>query len=479
MSDYTTQLRFICESYAGRTAEGSVFDDIDTIIDNSRSKVFDFDYPIFDESYKPELETKIINHFYTQEIGQETVGLFKQRLKTKMREIMPYYNQLYLSEKLKFNPFINADYIDTHNQQSEGNIQGRGTSNTITTGKVDVTGENTERTKTDNIDTGTYSESGTDEKTRDVDVTTNETENVQGSGTKDITETNGNTKTLSGSSADIAIQEGTDMGVSIPAIDKRTLKKVADTPLGQLTSGSSVDNQHNAGIGPGGINSGYLSGVEETVENYNGEAYTDSNDHYHPRNHDYNETRHGLYYDLSKDGQKVRGDQRHDDSVHVNGAEMKWHEPGEDETHGHWSVKRDENGDIVTNNANLPKEQNNGSKTVDEDTTDTKDRTTDGTSNTDEQEQGQYSKSGNTRDVLDGTKVVNGSHEEHTTSRGTDDNTTTNTQDTKEKQDYFGKVFGKVGSETYSEMLMKFRDTFLNIDMMVIKDLEPLFMLVW
>ena len=77
MSDYTTQLRFICESYAGRTEEGSEAHDVDSIIALARPQLFDFAYPIFDEAYKPELETKIMNHFYTQEIGQETVGLFK------------------------------------------------------------------------------------------------------------------------------------------------------------------------------------------------------------------------------------------------------------------------------------------------------------------------------------------------------------------------------------------------------------------
>lgn len=40
-------------------------------------------------------------------------------------------------------------------------------------------------------------------------------------------------------------------------------------------------------------------------------------------------------------------------------------------------------------------------------------------------------------------------------------------------------VWGKWGTQTYSEMLKEFRDTFLNIDMDIIKDLEPLFMGLW
>ena len=45
--------------------------------------------------------------------------------------------------------------------------------------------------------------------------------------------------------------------------------------------------------------------------------------------------------------------------------------------------------------------------------------------------------------------------------------------------DYIESVFGKQGTETYSEMLMKFRSTFLNIDMLVIDNLETLFMGLW
>ena len=44
---------------------------------------------------------------------------------------------------------------------------------------------------------------------------------------------------------------------------------------------------------------------------------------------------------------------------------------------------------------------------------------------------------------------------------------------------YISHVVGKEGGETYSEMLNKFRETFLNIDMMIINDLKDLFMNVY
>ena len=101
MSKYTTQLRFICETEAGLT-ESQGFGKVNEIIDKARIKIFDFPYPIFDEAYKQTLETKILKHYYLREIGTETYGLWKLFLSNKMNEIMPYYNKLYETEKLKF-----------------------------------------------------------------------------------------------------------------------------------------------------------------------------------------------------------------------------------------------------------------------------------------------------------------------------------------------------------------------------------------
>ena len=88
MSKYTTELRFICETYADLD-QSKGYSDVEDIIENSRAKIFDFPYEIFDEEYKPVLEHKILRHFYTREIGQETVGLFKLQLSQKMNDIMP------------------------------------------------------------------------------------------------------------------------------------------------------------------------------------------------------------------------------------------------------------------------------------------------------------------------------------------------------------------------------------------------------
>ena len=108
MSKYTTEVRFICESLCG-LKESVGFSDVGQVIEKARKKIFDFNYPIFDVNYKQTLETKILMHYYTREISEETYGLWKLRLMTKLNEIMPYYNKLYESELIKYNPLWNVD----------------------------------------------------------------------------------------------------------------------------------------------------------------------------------------------------------------------------------------------------------------------------------------------------------------------------------------------------------------------------------
>lgn len=76
-------------------------------------------YPIFDESHRETLNSKIINHYYRREIGAESAQLFRLFMSRRMREIMPYYNQLYLSEKLEFDPLMTMR-LETKGKTSTG-----------------------------------------------------------------------------------------------------------------------------------------------------------------------------------------------------------------------------------------------------------------------------------------------------------------------------------------------------------------------
>ena len=83
------------------------------------------DYPIFDEKYRETLNQKIIDHYWNREIGAETIELFRLFLKRKMNEIMPFYNQYYLSERMKIDPF---ETVNMKNMTT-GNVDSTSTSN--------------------------------------------------------------------------------------------------------------------------------------------------------------------------------------------------------------------------------------------------------------------------------------------------------------------------------------------------------------
>ena len=177
MSKYTTEVRYICESLAG--LEDSVgYNDTAEVIEAARPLIFSFDYPIFDNAYKQGLETKIIRHFYTREIGAETYGLWKLWLEAKMNEIMPLYNQFYESAELEFNPLYDADYhrdTDTteNSERERAGTQGRTSTNSGS--------DTTARTKSE-----TAQLSGTDTTTKTFD-----TEVALGG--SDVTNTDGET----------------------------------------------------------------------------------------------------------------------------------------------------------------------------------------------------------------------------------------------------------------------------------------------
>ena len=131
MSKYTLELRRIHQTY----------------------KIFDFDYDFYtnDETIKYNFEDKFINEYYFNEIGFETVGRFKQRLKTKLNKIMPYYSQLYQTElrSKDIDFMLNKDLEEVYERVLEGS----------NTSKNDVTVDNssTSNVLESNIDNGNAS----------------------------------------------------------------------------------------------------------------------------------------------------------------------------------------------------------------------------------------------------------------------------------------------------------------------------------
>ena len=151
MAKYTTEVRTICEFFANQNSPApSTSLTVDDTISSAIPSIFNFNFPIFDESYRIPLETKILRHFYTREIGFETFGLWQLKLETKLNEIMPYYNQLYKSELLEFNPFYDVELGTTNNKNLTQNE--KRTENATDTFESETNSKtNTETTDTQNI----------------------------------------------------------------------------------------------------------------------------------------------------------------------------------------------------------------------------------------------------------------------------------------------------------------------------------------
>ena len=187
MSKYTTEVRFICETAAGlETSEGYL--SVNQIIKAALPSVFEFDYPIFDETYRPLLETKILKHFYTREIGLETVGLWKLKLDAKLNEIMPFYNQLYKSELIDFNPLYDVDLTRDHtlNRTEETKQAGTETADATKNGTVDsASSGNKNGTNQENIGVSEHQETEQNSKSdTDIKNTTGSTSEETATGAK-------------------------------------------------------------------------------------------------------------------------------------------------------------------------------------------------------------------------------------------------------------------------------------------------------
>lgn len=118
--------------------------ELDELI-KSGVKIWDFDYPVpasvveyngktakvpFD---KKAFEQKILDHYRFRQIGQETVGRWLHYFRTRIREIMPYYVQLYEFEAKWFNvddPLESYNLVETFQESSRGSgkVKGSGSS---------------------------------------------------------------------------------------------------------------------------------------------------------------------------------------------------------------------------------------------------------------------------------------------------------------------------------------------------------------
>lgn len=383
MAKYTTEIRSICEHYAGLT-ESTGFEDVDEIIEKSRNKIFQ-NYPIFNESHRAELEHKILKHYYMREIGFETVGLFKLFLNERMAEIMPYYNKLYESETFEFDPLKNVDVWNTHEQFAEA-----GGSDMSTLGGEDVStlgGEDVNRAG--------GSDTTTAESERNLANDTDFTENVRPIGAEKTTqsETGRVTTTETPTGTETQIQK-THLNHSDVVEDK-----FSNTPQNGV-SGVEAEN--------------YLTEYRKTTTTPTYPSASSNDTVETDRSFTNRSTTNVTQYGDSNEAKKTT-------------TLLEYQEGRRTDTNS-----QTENEQLETNES----------------------ETTTAYGRTDTTEYGRTD----------------------TTEYGRTDTTEYGRTDSMNSSDH---RTGKEGTETYQEMLQKYRDVILNIDMLIIKNLADLFLNLW
>jgi hypothetical protein len=88
--------------------------------------------------YRPILNGKIFDHFMNREIGYESIGIWHLAIRRKMNEIMPFYNQYYLSTQIVITPIRTTD-LSTANTMTDNQVTAQ-TSNSTTTSTASAVG---------------------------------------------------------------------------------------------------------------------------------------------------------------------------------------------------------------------------------------------------------------------------------------------------------------------------------------------------
>lgn len=240
MSKYTTTLRNVCETLAG-FSESQGFDNTLEIINTAAPKLFNFPFPIWDDNYKSVLEHKIIAHYYFNEIGEETLGLWKMRLYTRLNEIMPFYNELYKTTIIEFNPLIDTDYTVEHSG-NQNNSEARSAT------------ENSENNKT-----GTESETGQNSRRFDDNKQSRRTDNLRGTLQHGLTQTTQNSDEKKDAYSDTPQQ-----GLSgVDNLNYLTNYRKINGSNSGTTQNTGTDTQNNTGTQT--INN---TGYDETAESH-------------------------------------------------------------------------------------------------------------------------------------------------------------------------------------------------------------------
>lgn len=84
---------------------------------------------------KDKLAKRIIDHYYTREVGTDAIGQFRLFVKDKMNEVMETYAPLIYSASIEYDPLVNVNFTETYSgntvNSSQSNSQSKGSGLTV------------------------------------------------------------------------------------------------------------------------------------------------------------------------------------------------------------------------------------------------------------------------------------------------------------------------------------------------------------
>lgn len=145
-------------------------------------ELFDFEYQFDDVKFKQQIEQAVIDYYYSYEIGVETPDEFKRRFQSKWLSFIDYYNQLYNTTLLTYNPLINYKLAEALDQLATSNTLQDSTTNTSSSGQTDTVGTDTTEQTNSSDSTRTDNLTAQSDSTRTDNTTSNTVDSSNGSG---------------------------------------------------------------------------------------------------------------------------------------------------------------------------------------------------------------------------------------------------------------------------------------------------------
>lgn len=189
-------------------------------------ELFDFQYQFDDPKFRAQLEQSVIDYYYNYEIGTETPDEFKRRFQAKWLSFIDYYNLLYNTTLLTYNPLINYKMNEALEQLATSN--------------------NTQNSVTDTTSNGTTTQEGTDVLNQSASTDSTRTDNLASQ--NDTTRTDNLKSVIANSSEGTGNEKTSDYPQQpIAGGDFLEGEKISTTSTSGTNTTDNTGTQTNAG----------------------------------------------------------------------------------------------------------------------------------------------------------------------------------------------------------------------------------------